>query len=248
MPHAGTNDTVTSYKGADLYFRGFRNLNAVFDDLIATRGIAQADTVIVGGDSAGGLATWIHTDHIAQRLPHVGIVRGLPDSGFFLDYGTWRNGIAWVYAQMNSTAGLNQACVADHQQPGKDVCDCIFAQHTAPYCATPMLAMQGRFDSYQTGSILRSSDPSKVNPYGQELTSLLVASLALAPNGKHAAFIDSCHHHCGYWQGCLGQPIDGVYGEQALVQWLSNSTEQRLWLQNSTFPCASCCADGSCAD
>ena len=41
-----------------LYFRGFRNLNAVIDDLLESHGLGKATAVLLSGDSAGGLATY----------------------------------------------------------------------------------------------------------------------------------------------------------------------------------------------
>jgi hypothetical protein len=40
--------------------------------------------VVVGGDSAGGLASYLWTNYVADRVK-VGKVWGLPDSGIFLD-------------------------------------------------------------------------------------------------------------------------------------------------------------------
>ncbi len=44
----------------DLFFRGFRNLNAVADALQADHGLGNATHVLISGDSAGGLATYWH--------------------------------------------------------------------------------------------------------------------------------------------------------------------------------------------
>lgn len=83
---SGNNETVTNYNGHNLYFRGFRNLHAIFNDLYENRGLNKATDVVVSGCSAGGLATYLHVDWWRARLPHKAMVVGLPDSGFFLDY------------------------------------------------------------------------------------------------------------------------------------------------------------------
>ncbi|EDQ91502.1 uncharacterized protein MONBRDRAFT_2156, partial [Monosiga brevicollis MX1] len=168
----GDNISTTVQDGRSQYFRGFRNLNAILGDLLEFEGLNMATEVIIGGDSAGGLATWIHTDHIRRQLPPTTKVVGLPDSGFFLDYGHYHDDLAWVYHQMNATAGLHQDCVA-HYAPLDQTYMCIFAPYTAPFCQTPMFALQGRFDSYQTSAILGSDDPARVNPYGLMLQSQL---------------------------------------------------------------------------
>ena len=53
-------------------------------DLLA-QGLGAASDVVVSGCSAGGLATYLHVDRWAAALPKAK-VRGLPDSGFFLDF------------------------------------------------------------------------------------------------------------------------------------------------------------------
>jgi hypothetical protein len=45
---------------------------------------SQATHIVVGGDSAGGLAVYFWTNYIAARVK-VGKVWALPDSGIFID-------------------------------------------------------------------------------------------------------------------------------------------------------------------
>ena len=50
-------------------------------------GLASAKDarLVVGGTSAGGLATYLHIDHYRERIPPAVRVVGMPDAGFFLD-------------------------------------------------------------------------------------------------------------------------------------------------------------------
>jgi len=229
--------------GQPLYFRGIRNLHAVIDDLIENENLGDATEVVFGGDSAGGLASWIHTDYVASRLPATTRVAGLPDSGFFMDFGSWAGEQRAMVAMANSTGGLHPACVAAQ---ANDTASCIFAQVTARYCATRMFALQGQYDSYQVGAILRSSDSAKVNPYGHHLVATLEEQVL--DGTKHAAFVDSCFHHCGYWDGCLGKAIDGTTTSEAFFSFFYDKPDaKQLWYQNETYPCLSCCSSGACA-
>ena len=71
----------------------------------------------------------------------------------------------------------------------------------------------------------------------------------------------SCYQHCGQWaQGQTPEPgsaapadanvtIDGFTGPQALNQWWGEVTSgrkptRRLWSQEATYPCKTCCAGG----
>lgn len=215
----------------------------MLDDLIAHQGLGQATEVVVGGDSAGGLATWIHTDYFASRLPADARVAGVPDSGFFMEHGAWAEEQRAMVAMANSTDGMHPGCVHAHAD---DPAACIFAQNTVPYVQQRMFALQGQYDSYQVSAILRSADPALVNPYGQNLTATLKQRV-LSNGQQNAAFVDSCLHHCGYWAGCLGRNIDGVTTVEAFTDFFYERTTQRLWYQNETYPCVSCCGIGSCA-
>ena len=86
---AGNNDTVQQYKGSRLHWRGKRVREAIQADLMGSQGMSSATDLIVSGCSAGGLATYLHTDQwcdaLHQKQPGAKCA-GLPDSGFFLDY------------------------------------------------------------------------------------------------------------------------------------------------------------------
>ena len=238
----GNNDDVPTVSGDPLYFRGIRNLRAIFDDLVAHQGLGSATEVVVGGDSAGGLATWIHTDYIASRVPATARVAGMPDSGFFMEVGSWAQAQRGMVTMANATGGLHPRCVAAH---ATDPAACIFAQETAPFCSTRMFALQGQYDAYQVSAILHSEDPAKVNPYGQNLVATLKKQVL--DGKKNAAFVDSCLHHCGYWDGCLGKAIDGANTSTAFFSFFYEKPgAQQLWYQNETFPCTSCCGSGPC--
>jgi STAM-binding protein len=57
---------------------------------LLTKGLSMATDVVVSGCSAGGLATFLHTDQwcdaLATDAKALSKCVGLPDSGFFLDY------------------------------------------------------------------------------------------------------------------------------------------------------------------
>lgn len=83
--HQGTKKNPVSYKGTDLYFRGHnvtvRQLNTLEKN---NKIFSEATHVVVGGDSAGGLAVFLWTNYIKDRV-RAGKVWAVPDSGIFLD-------------------------------------------------------------------------------------------------------------------------------------------------------------------
>ena len=53
----GSNSSTTIHEGKQLYFRGKNNLDALIDDLLTNRGMAQATEVVISGGSAGVFCT-----------------------------------------------------------------------------------------------------------------------------------------------------------------------------------------------
>eukprot|EP00698_Gefionella_okellyi_P001026 TRINITY_DN1088_c0_g1_i2.p2 TRINITY_DN1088_c0_g1~~TRINITY_DN1088_c0_g1_i2.p2 ORF type:complete len:292 (+),score=47.45 TRINITY_DN1088_c0_g1_i2:346-1221(+) len=241
----GDNQTVSMVHNQPLYYRGYRILNAIITDLLQNQHMDNATDVLVGGDSAGGLATWIHTDLWAERLPATARVVGVPDSGFFMDYGTWSDGIKWMYNSQNASAGINKACAAAYE-PAQQW-HCAFAQYTSQHCHTRMFALQSQYDQYQLGAILHSTQAQLVNPYGATLLRTLNQSVFESgpQRDANAAFLDSCVHHCGGWSTGLNGDyriiIDGQSALQAFEEWYYEQSERRLWIQDVLYPCEACC-------
>ena len=127
--------TTTEY----VHFKGRRNLDATIEYALEHLGLDQASEVVVKGQSAGGLATIVRVDSIAEQLRKGNQAAGkdeegkderkanmqlqpevvaVSDVGFFLDHGTFnhsdRNYTAVmknVVEMQNVSASLPQACV-----------------------------------------------------------------------------------------------------------------------------------------
>jgi len=257
---SGNNDTVAVYKNVSLHWRGKRIREAIAEDLMSNRGLTKATDLVVSGCSAGGLATYLHTDQWCDMLkatnPDAKCV-GLPDSGFFLDYqdptvpcspespgllgqtinGDYHCGLKWTFTIQNATAGINQDCIAAHNgQEWK----CMFAEHSAEHIHSPIFAMQSQYDSWQTGHVQGNGGDAKTQEMGNNITAR-IQSMLMARNKESGAFLDSCHHHCGAWNSIR---IDGDLVSVALQKWyngIGSASNKKLWNQNQAYPCASCC-------
>ena len=265
---SGNNDTVTVHKNTSLYFRGKRIREASYASLLAS-GLTNATDVVISGCSAGGLATFLHTDQwcdaLAADAPSAKCV-GLPDSGFFLDYqstqapgraeassrrrlttlpGDYHAGLKWCFEAFNATAGVNQDCIAAHGTGGFATDSppylCMFAEHTAVFTHTPIFALQSEYDSWQTGHVLHPGDA--VQLLGDNLTKRIGGNL-VGPHPSSGAFLDSCHHHCGSWNDIR---IDGQLVSEAFAQWYDAvgtkgpKKPKRIWKQDQAYPCDRCC-------
>lgn len=258
---SGNNETVTPHKGTNLHFRGSRVRQAVYDELTANHGLSSATDVVISGCSAGGLATFLHTDQWCDALPKSKCV-GMPDSGFFLDYqaadapqqsrrllntipGNYHMGLKWCFDQFNATAGINPACIAAHNTGGPATDDpaylCMFAEHSAAFTHTPMFPLQSEYDSWQTGHVLKhGNDAAVVNTLGANITARMQADL-FTNHPESGAFLDSCHHHCGMWNAIR---IDGDLVSVAMQKWyesLGTKGTKKVWKQGKPYPCNDCC-------
>jgi len=68
------------WKGSTIYFRGLKVLQANLAALLHA-GMNSASEVILTGCSAGGLATYLHTDYVKSILPSSVKYRAMADAG-----------------------------------------------------------------------------------------------------------------------------------------------------------------------
>ena len=252
QPHAHDNTQVTNvtFNGTSnlpLYFRGGRNAAAVFDHLIATQGLGDAEEVLLSGDSAGGLACYSHADSLQRLLPKARVLVA-PDSGYFFSYDLDRGWpqalVGFVAANGNATAFLDQSCVAARVAAGVEPLDCILPEVAAPHIAAPLFVMNSKYDpallAISAGENGRNA--SATNRVGAQLVASVNATVLSPPNVNaaiNAAFMPSCFEHCGQWGTNQSGPfpdfsptIDGFTGLAALAEW-------RAALPPSTWPLAS---------
>lgn len=245
---SGDKETPTVVGGTTLHFRGRAILDAEIKSLLFDRGMDKATDVVVSGCSAGGLATYLHCDHWADAIGKATKGRAkvacMPDSGFFLDedrsptYGSKMRNV--FKFQQSSANGLNAACFSAHTSAG-DPEKCIFAQWTSEHIKTPTFPLQSVYDSWQTGNVMGGgNNPTVQNEFGQNVTALVRSLLLSQP--QHGIFLDSCHHHCGAWNGPM---IDGVKSSVALQDWYNKGSaalpNKGFFNQAKAYPCNACC-------
>jgi len=197
---------------------------------------------VISGCSAGGLATYLHVDHWADKLPDAK-VRGLADSGFILDYHSpntkdFRPKMKWVFNAMEAKSALNQACIADNW--GADW-KCTFAEYTLPYVVTPTFVLNSQYDKAQIlGFFGTPSEVDMINAFGRNLTARVLS--AISTNPGHGTFLDSCYHHCGYWNAFnVGADTQAT----AFSKWYKLGSQEIAskgqFIQGKTYPCPDCC-------
>lgn len=252
---AGDNASRTLVGDTELFFRGRRVLDGALEHL-AEGGMAAATDIILGGCSAGGIATFAHLDYAAAKLARLAPgarVAGLADSGFYADVPFFTDKKAFALRAQNATATLSQRCLAEHAAaPHK----CLVAEVNARYVVTPLFAWQSKYDADQLASSLDPpcKDAACADPYGAHLAAAIAAALFADGSPAHGAFVGGCHRHCdGLPPGGDALAIasaDGVTWLQHLARWYTGTGRSRRgsahqWLvqQNARhFPCTACCS------
>lgn len=143
-----------------IYFRGRRIIDATLQTLLGM-GLQKAEQVMVTGCSAGGLATYLHTDYVHGFLKAAGVplrkFKAAPMSGFFLAHASlegvpvYAEEIKRAYLMSNATGGLNARCVAAQREDER--WQCSFAARAYAHVEAPIFALNSALDSWQTKCI-----------------------------------------------------------------------------------------------
>ena len=232
-------DPAPAPGGDSLFFRG----RAILDAVVADLDLAGATDVILGGCSAGGIATFLHLDAVAASLRAIApaaAVAGFADSGYYADVPYYTSQKRFPFEAQNATA--DPRCLADHaDRPWA----CLVSSVTASYVRAPLFAWQSRFDADQLATSFAApcENASCADPYGAALAAGL---RAFAARGAAAgAFVDACHRHCDRVDA--GHDVWNISAQGttplvALADWFSHTrgflVEQA---PNASYPCDSCC-------
>jgi len=251
-------------QGKPLYYRGRRVRDAVFAHLRDAEGMGSAESVVVSGTSAGGLAVYLNIDAIRAMLPTVPRVRGLASAGFFLAghdaaataarprNASFTAQIMALAAASNSSAALDAGCVAAAAARGEAPEVCFFPQRSAPFIDTPVFALQSRFDTWQLEHIpkIATSNASGVEAYGREIAAEIAPLADAAAGGAsarvpHALWLSSCLTHglaqTPHWVKAI---TNGTHEWSAFDAWFSGALDgahSRSWIDCNSYKCDASC-------
>lgn len=231
--------------GVMLHMRGISILDAVMADLSTSdKGLATATDAIIGGCSAGGLSAILHcdrwTDHIKGHSPNAKVVCA-PESGFFVDYRPLVSDRVTFFDLMGHTALLHNPVLPTNCVDNTEgmLFQCMFPEMIAQHLETPLFVMQSKYDDWARGAIeMADGDVGVANTLGDYALDVLIQS-GISTNEANGGFIDSCTRHCNGFN----VEIDGMKKAVALEVWYEGllAGEERLFLQNNTYPCDDCC-------
>mmetsp|Transcript_40380 Transcript_40380/g.111276 ORF Transcript_40380/g.111276 Transcript_40380/m.111276 type:complete len:435 (+) Transcript_40380:67-1371(+) len=132
---AGTRDEPIQTASGPLYFQGRRILVHMLDVLKANFGMNTATEVLLTGGSAGGWATYLHADFVAQQMPStVTKFRAAPMDGWWPELPAWGvNGkfiddVHGMFTLHNMEGVGSEGC--RNRLPEADRWRCMFTDHS----------------------------------------------------------------------------------------------------------------------
>lgn len=157
--------TVPSDETFGLYFSGHLSLTAIVEALkgasastaVVGGGLGNATTVVLSGDSAGGIGTFVNVDWLQEQLPQARVVAA-PIGGYYffsfpytgpghtsselpdLSAGAWAG-----YVELWNSS-LPERCAA---ALGSSAPTCMLSNCSAPYIASPMFVIETQSDCVQ---------------------------------------------------------------------------------------------------
>ncbi|GER56205.1 pectinacetylesterase family protein [Striga asiatica] len=133
----------------NLHYRGSRIFKAIVEELL-TKGLQNAQNVILAGNSAGGLATILNCDRFRAMVPKNARLKCVSDSGFFLRAKDLPNAYQReVYysqvVQLHGIANFLPKSCTSRMDPGL----CFFPENLIGDIETPLFLLNSAFDQYQ---------------------------------------------------------------------------------------------------
>ncbi|XP_048437473.1 pectin acetylesterase 8-like isoform X1 [Pyrus x bretschneideri] len=209
-----TGDVEAVDPATNLHFRGARVFRAIMDDLLA-KGMKNAQSALLSGCSAGGLASILHCDNFRSLLPVDTKVKCVPDAGYFINARTV-SGSPYIQAFYSEVVALHgsvknlPASCTSRMSPGL----CFFPQNVVPLTRTPIFFVNAAYDWWQIRHILapdvadpegawkkcklniKNCSPSQLQTMLEFRLQFLKTIAGASNSSSHGWFIHSCYAHC----------------------------------------------------
>ncbi|CAA0814921.1 Pectin acetylesterase 8, partial [Striga hermonthica] len=133
----------------NLHYRGSTIFGEIVKELL-TKGLQNAQNVILAGNSAGGLAAILNCDRFRAMVPNDVRVKCISDSGFFIQAKDLPNAYQReaYFAQVVELHGiakfLSRACKSRMASNS-----CFWPENVVRYIKTPLFLLNSAFDKYQ---------------------------------------------------------------------------------------------------
>jgi hypothetical protein len=189
--------TTPSEETFGFYFSGHFIISAIVQKMqnssLVGGGLGGATTVVLSGDSAGGIGTWINMDWLQSQIPQANVV-GAPIAGyyFFSFPYTGPGHTEGLLSDMSAGAWAANVATWDSFLPlvcaealGQDAPYCMLSNYSAPYTAAPMFVIEAQTDCVQL--VYHDSVPSDARAdTDEDLRAYMVAFQTNQTQGLYA--------------------------------------------------------------
>eukprot|EP00755_Sulcionema_specki_P019792 Sspe_Gene.70350::Locus_41535_Transcript_1_2_Confidence_0.800_Length_1450::g.70350::m.70350/K19882/NOTUM; O-palmitoleoyl-L-serine hydrolase len=256
--HSGTN---TERNVWGLYFSGHINVEATLHYLLQNSTLDTASKVLVTGESAGGIGTFVNADFVQQTLPHAKVM-AMPVAGFYFPEGT-HSFPEWLdpkldipynllFSELTTrfySAYLNPHCTESYTG---DKRECVDANVNYRYIKTPLLVVENMYDKQQINDELlcpKNCVDGYKEAYGKWMRATMLKEVLSDVRKENGLFMPSCFDHTGNL--CPGHDVqvNGTTFREAAAQWYFDGNPPRLMDScDGSLPCNTMCTVGTCAD
>ncbi|XP_042466140.1 pectin acetylesterase 8-like [Zingiber officinale] len=256
-----TGDVEERDPVSHVYYRGARIWLAVMQELLA-RGMREAETALLTGSSAGGLASILHCDSFRGFLPSSAKVKCLSDAGYFVHtkdiageetIKAYYNDVVTTHGSAKNLPGCNSA-----MEPAM----CFFPQYMVHEVKTPLFILNSAYDSWQVSNILvpdtadpngtwkdcklhiSQCSPTQLKVLQEYRGNFLNALKALDELRSMGMFINSCFIHGQTewqeaWFGANSPTLNNTRIATAIADWFYDR-RGFVWI-DCPYPCDSTC-------
>ncbi|GER43583.1 pectinacetylesterase family protein [Striga asiatica] len=189
-------------KVGGLYFRGQRIFQAVMSELMS-KGMGNAEQVLLSGCSAGGLASILHCDRFRNLFSTATKVKCLSDAGLFLDATDVYGGhtLRRLFRDVVRFQGVRTKISPCPKNLNGT--SCFFPQNLIAHIKTPLFILNAAYDTWQIQESLAPRAADHNNQWHNcssniELcfrTEMVGAVKDFARSSKNGLFINSCFAH-----------------------------------------------------
>jgi len=146
---SGQNNGSTNAAVLNFTFNGHLIFSAIIADLKENHNLGDASEVLFWGDSAGALGVIYNINYLGSQLPNV-TVKGVPNSGFFLNLATWQNSVPTITQLGPTFLSLWKPYIDSDCLSALNETYCIDAVSLYPYIKHDLFVIQSYIDQYET--------------------------------------------------------------------------------------------------
>eukprot|EP00093_Oithona_nana_P001165 01165.XXX_2852_1571_1 [CDS] Oithona nana genome sequencing. len=220
VPYCSSDSWSGTKKGhsGNLAFMGRNIISEVIKELSSYQGLLFGQELFLAGSSAGAIGVLLNVDFVAESVKPNLAVRGIVDSGWFLDNAD--NSNRFLHDLKDGIklweANVNDDCARNYPN---ELWQCYLGYKVHPFIKSPLFIFQWQFDHFQLHAenvaVPTSPDPAQWN-----FIHTIGANLRKSFKDIDAVFSPACIEHTAITkEEWIEVEVDGVSLPDALFCW-----------------------------